>query len=166
MAAKSFLRLVSGIVTVITGTVVSTGAPNDGDIVALDSTGKIDVSVLPIGVGPDVTIVPAFEALGAGKYVNIFLDTGVAKARLADNSNNRPAHGWVKASVTIGANATIYFEGPNDGLTGLTIGAREYLGTAGGATETPVTAGIHQLLGVAINATTINTDIEDKIVVS
>lgn len=148
-------------------TVVSTGVGEAGDIVALDGTGKLDPSVLPVGVGPDVKVLEATEALSAGDYVNIFDDLGTEKVRLADNSNNRPAHGWVDDAVIIGANATVFFEGPNSNLAGLTIGARYYLGTAGAASSTPIDPAVaasgtlHQLLGTAISATSINTDIDD-----
>lgn len=169
MAAKTFLRLVSGKIQAIQATVTSAGAGNDGDIIALDSTGRIDVSVLPVGVGPDVASITVSEAAGlaAGDYVNIFDSTG-EKVRLADNSNNRPAHGFVKAGYADAATAIVYFEGPNDDLSGMTPGARQYLDTAGGHTATPLVpvtdAGkTHQFLGIAINATTINTDIDDVI---
>ena len=35
----------------VEATVVSAGAGNAGDVVGLDATGKIDVSVLPTGIG-------------------------------------------------------------------------------------------------------------------
>ena len=164
MAAKKLLRLVNGKLQEVLGIVVSSGAPNDGDIPALGTDGKLDVSVLPTGVGPDVAVLEASENIGAGEYVNIFDDTGTPKIRKADNSNGRDAHGFLKTAVTTGNNGTVYFEGPNDNLTGLTIGARYYLGTAGAATATPPVApaaSISQFLGIAVNATTINTDIDD-----
>lgn len=172
MAAKKFLQILSsGFIGQTTSVVTSSGASNDGDLVALDSTGKIDLSVLPTGVGPDVKVLVASENLLLGSYVNIWNDTGTIKCRLADNSNARQAHGFVKAAVSSAANATIYFEGANDGLTGLTGAARQYLGTGGAATSTALdpTSGsnankLHQFLGVAISTTSINTDIEDAIV--
>ena len=169
MAAKSFLRLVSGKIQAIQATVTSAGAGNDGDLIALDATGRIDVSVLPVGVGPDVASIVVSEAAGlaAGDYVNIFDSTG-PKVRLADNSNGRDAHGFVKSAHADAATAVVYFEGPNDDLSGLTAGTRMYLGTAGDATATPLApitdaGSIHQLLGIAIDANTINTDIDDCI---
>lgn len=148
----------------IEATTVSTGVAEAGDIVALDSTGKIDVTLLPTGAGPDTKILTATENLGAGKYVNIH-SGGV---RLADNSNGRDAHGFVLSAVTSGNPATVYFEGTNPGVTGRTIGARQYLGTAGDAVEVPLdetlpaNAGfLSQFLGIAISATEINTDIDD-----
>lgn len=165
--ADRYQTLVGGKPTLIEATVASAGVGDAGEIVALDAAGKLDVTVLPVGVGPDVALITVSEAAGlsAGDYVNIFESTG-AKVRLADNSNGRPAHGFVKAAHADAATATVFFEGPNDDLSGLTVGARQYLDTAGGATETPlaVTSGdLHQYLGTAISATAINTDIEDCI---
>ena len=48
MAAKKFLRLVAGVLTEIAATVTSSGASNGGDLVALDSSGRLDNSVMPV----------------------------------------------------------------------------------------------------------------------
>jgi len=166
MAAKRYIELVSGKFQTKQATVVSTGAPNDGDLVALDSSGKLDVSVLPVGVGPDVKLVVTSETLAAGDYVSFWDNLGTENVRLADNSNGRAAHGFVKAAFSAAATATVYFEGPNDDLSGLTPGERQYLGTSGAVLSTPLdpdvaTGSIHQLLGIACDATTVNTDIAD-----
>jgi len=170
MAAKSFMRLVAGKLQAIQAVVTSAGAANDGDIIALDSTGKIDATVLPVGVGPDVAsiIVEDASGLAAGDYVNIFDNLGTPKVRLADNSNGRDAHGFVKAAYADAATAIVYFEGPNTDLSGLTAGNRVFLGTAGGVITTPLipitdTGKISQFLGVAISSTEVNTDIDDCI---
>lgn len=164
------LQLVNGKITQVEATVVSTGAGDAGEIVALDSSGKIDVSVLPTGLGPNVKLILASENIGAGKYVNIFDNTGTPNVRLADNSNSREAHGFLLDAVTSGNNATVYFEGTNNDLSGLTAGARQFLATAGGVTSTPPTfaggATISQLVGSAISATEIDTDIDDCIVLA
>jgi len=165
--ADRYVALVGGKRSLVEGTVSSTGVAEAGDVVALDATGKLDPSLLPTGAGPDTAAIVVSDAAGlsAGDYVNIFDDTGAA-VRLADNSNGRPAHGFVLSAFADAATALVYFEGPNTALAGLTVGARQYLDTAGATTETPVavTSGdIHQFLGVAISATAINTDIEDCI---
>ena len=151
----------------VEGTVTSTGVAQAGDIVALDAAGKLDISLLPVGVAADVKLVTVSTGvtLAAGDYVNFWDNTG-EEVRLADHSNNRPAHGFVLAGYTAGQTATVYFEGANTALSGLTPGARQYLDTNGDATETPKTTGLHQLLGVAISATEINTDIQDCITIS
>ncbi len=168
--AQKPIQLVNGKLTQVEATVVSTGAGDAGEVVALDSSGKLDVSVLPTGVGPNVKVILASEAIGAGKYINIYNNTGTPNVRLADNSNGREAHGFVKDAVASAANATVYFEGTNDDLSALTPGARQYLGTAGGVTATPPTfaggATIHQLVGSAISATEIDTDIDDCVVLA
>lgn len=168
--AQKPIQLVAGKLTQVEATVVSTGAGDAGEVVALDSSGKLDVSVLPTGVGPNVKVLLASEAIGAGKYVNIYDNGGTPNVRLADNSNGREAHGFVKDAALSAANATVYFEGTNDDLSGLTPGARQFLGTAGGVTATPPTfaggAAISQLVGSAISATEIDTDIDDCIVLA
>lgn len=168
--AQKPLQLVNGKITQVEATVVSAGAGDAGEVVALDSSGKIDVSVLPVGVGPNVKVILASENIGAGKYVNIFDNTGTPNVRLADNSNSREAHGFLLDAVVAAANATVYFEGTNNDLSGLTAGARQFLATAGGVTATPPTfaggATISQLVGSAISATEIDTDIDDCIVLA
>lgn len=158
-----FINLENGKLKLNDAIEVSAGAGDAGKIIKLDSSGRIDVSVLPVGVGPDVAVLETSEDLTAGDYVNIWNDGGTEKVRLADQSNGRDAHGFVKAAHLTASNATIYFEGPNDDLAGLTPGARQYLGTAGAATSTPQTTGLHQFLGIAVDANTINTDIDDCI---
>lgn len=163
--AQKFITLVTGRESLKEATVTSAGAGNAGDIPALDSTGKLDLTVMPVGIAPDVKVMEATEALNAGSYVNIYNASGTQKCRLADKTSDRPAHGFVKDAVLSAANATIYFEGSNDDLSALTPGTRMYLGTAGAATATPASSGIHQFLGIAISATEINTDIAEEIVI-
>ena len=160
------IQLVSGILTQVEAKIASAGAADSGRVVALDTAGKIDSSMMPVGVVADVKLIVASEAIGAGKYVNIFNNAGTANIRLADNSNGRIAHGYLLTAVAIAGTGTVYFEGPNTGLTALTAGSRQFLATAGGVTATaPVfpAATISQLVGVAISATEINTDIDDAI---
>jgi hypothetical protein len=167
--AQKPIQLVNGKLTQVEATVVSAGAGDAGEVVALDSSGKLDVSVLPTGVGPNVKVILASENIGAGKYVNIYDNAGTPNVRLADNSNSREAHGFLKDAVTSGNNATVYFEGTNDDLSGLTAGARQFLGTAGSVTATPPSfpaAQISQLVGTAISATEIDTDIDDCVVLA
>ena len=166
--AQKPIQLVSGKLTEVEATVVSAGAGDAGELVALDSSGKLDLSVLPTGIGPDVASIVTSENLSAGDYVNIYDNAGTPTARLADNSNNRPAMGFVLSAVTSPAAASVYFEGGNSALSGLTVGARYYLGTTGNATATPPVspAIFSQFLGIAVSATTINTDIDDEVVLA
>jgi hypothetical protein len=164
------IQLVGGKLTEVEGTVVSAGAGDAGNIPALDSSGRLDITMMPVGFGAGTKLIEASENIGAGKYVNIYDDAGTPKIRLADNSNSREAHGFLKDAVTTGNNGTVYFEGTNDDLSGLTAGARQFLATAGGVTSTPPTSGggaqISQLLGIAITATEIDTDIDDIVVLA
>jgi len=167
--ADRYQTLESGKGKLIEATVVSTGVGEAGDILALGTDGKLDESVLPVGVGPDVKVAPASENLSAGDYVNFFdAGGGTVNVRLADNSNGREAHGFVKDAVTSPANATVYFEGPNTAAASNTVGDRAYLGTSGDVITTPLdpatnVGDIHQLLGTYVDDTEINTDIDDCI---
>ncbi|MGA4442628.1 hypothetical protein ACPA2N_26030 [Ectopseudomonas hydrolytica] len=170
--AQGFLARVAGRTRQIFATVVSAGAANAGEIVALGDDGRLDESVLPVGIGADTTQAVASETLGAGKFVNYHNDGGVFSARLADNSNGRQADGFVLEEFTAATTATVYpLDGTNAELTGLTIGSRYWLGTAGGVTATPLDesdAGnankVSQYLGVAKSATELVTDDDGYVV--
>lgn len=169
MAGKKYLRLNAGRIQEVAATDASAGAANAGDVVALDSNGRIDASMMPVGIGADTAIIQASEALAAGDFVNIH-NSGGARVRKADATTpGKEAHGFVLASVASGANATVYFEGQNTQVTGRTPGARQYLSTTpGAATETPPSASgnVVQLLGTAVSATSISTEIEDGVILA
>jgi hypothetical protein len=123
MSAKSFLRDVGGRLKNIFGVVVSAGNANAGDIPALDDTGRLDISTMPVGVTQEVSVVPASEALADGDFVNIWDNGGVAKARKADYSIvGKEACGYVLAGVAQGGNATVFHDSANTHLAGLTNG--------------------------------------------
>jgi hypothetical protein len=171
MPAKKYIALVSGRLQEVQATVTSSGAADDGKIVALDSSGRLDSSVLPVGVGADTATIVASEALAAGDFVNIHNVSGSPRVRKADASTTgKEAHGFVLSAVSAGANATVYFEGQNTQVTGRTPGARQYLSatTPGAATETPPSGSgqVVQYLGVAVSATSISTEIEDGIILA
>jgi len=113
---------------------------------------------------------PAYENLSAGDFVNIFDDAGVTKVRKADASANKPAHGYVLDDVAAGSDATVYFDGHNTKLSGLTVGTYYFLSdtTPGGVTNTPpsTTGYFIQRLGIAIDNTTIDVEIEPPIEIS
>ena len=71
MAAKKFLRLVNGVLTEIFGVQASAGAGNAGDLVSLDDSGRIDNSMMPVGIGADTSTISASETLAAGDWVNV-----------------------------------------------------------------------------------------------
>jgi hypothetical protein len=159
MAAKKYFQNTSGKITEKAATIVSSGASNEGDIVALDAGGKLDLSVMPTGIGADIATIPASENLAAGDLVNIWNDGGTTKVRKADaTAAGKEAHGFVKAGVTAPANASVYFEGDNSGLTGL-VGGDLYLSTTAGQTTSTAPSGsgnVIQLVGVATSATAMN----------
>lgn len=156
MAAPKVLRLVSGVPTELTAVTTSTA---DG-LVALDGSGKLNVNMLPTGIGADIAVIEASENLAAGDFVNIHNSTG-AKVRKADaTTSGKEAHGFVLAAVTSGQNADVYFEGTNDQVTSQTPG-RVYLSTTPGvATATPPSGSgnVVQQLGVATATDAINVE--------
>jgi hypothetical protein len=157
--ADKYIRNNAGVLTEKEATVVSAGAADAGEIIALDGTGRLDVSVMPVGIGPDVYQIEASETLVAGDFVNIWNDGGTAKARKADaTTTGKFAHGYVLAGVTSGNPATVYFEGTNTQVSGATPGQTFLSTTAGGFTATAPSASgnVVQRLGIAVSATEIN----------
>lgn len=150
----------SGQLTEVTGTSASTGVGDAGKIVQLDGSGKLDTTLMPVGIGAQTKLCVASENLAAGDLVNLWNNSGVVNARKADASNNRRAMGFVTSPVTATNNATVYLDGTITGLTSLTPGAIYYLSasTAGGVVSTApsVAAQISQEIGPAISATEID----------
>lgn len=161
--AQGFLARVAGKTKQIIATVVSAGAADAGKIVGLGADGRLDTSVLPAGIGANVVQAVASEAIGAGKFVELFDDAGVLKMRLADNSNGRAAWGYVKTAVSSAASGAAYrLNTVNASLSGLTAGADYWLGTAGGVIATPLDpvtdiGSLDQYLGRASSATELVT---------
>lgn len=163
-AATKFLGQSStaGALAEYTGVQSSAGSGDVGKIVALNSAGQIDNSMLPTGVGAETKSIVASEALSAGNFVNVWNNSGTINVRKADASSasaGKPADGFVLASVSMSASATVYFAGINNQLTSLTAGDA-YFGddsTAGGATLTAPTTSGHmvQYIGDAVSTTEI-----------
>lgn len=140
------------------GITTTTGVSDANKLIETDSTGHIAEALLPTGIGADVKVAVASEALSAGDLVNLWSDAGTLKARKADATAGiaKSADGFVKSAVSLGANATVYLDGTNANLTGLTVGSQYYLSaTAGGVTTTiPTTSGYgYQYVGKASSAT-------------
>ena len=158
MAAKKFLRLVNGVLTEIFGVQASAGAGNAGDLVSLDDSGRIDNSMMPVGIGADTSTISASETLAAGDWVNVWNNSG-AKVRKADATTaGKEAHGFVLSAVTSGNPATVYFEGTNTQVTGQTPGPvwLQTTAGAGGATAPSASGNLVQQVGVALSATSVN----------
>ena len=158
MAAKKFLSLVNGVLTEIFGVQTSAGAGNAGDLVSLDDTGRINNSMMPVGIGADTATISASETLAAGDWVNVWNNSG-AKVRKADATTaGKEAHGFVLAAVTSGNPATVYFEGTNTQVSGQTPGPVFLQTTAGvgGPTVPSASGNVVQQIGVAVSATAVN----------
>ena len=163
---QGFLARVNGATKQLIALAISTGSGDAGKIIALGADGRLDNSLMPVGIGTSTISAVASEAVGAGKFVNYHAVGGALNVRLADNSNGRHADGYVKDSVTASGVATVYpLDGVNSSLTGLVVGSRYYLGTAGGVIAAPLVETdvaninkVSQCLGVAQSTTELVTD--------
>lgn len=169
MAGDKYLYNNSGVITEKAAVQSSTGATDAGKIPALDSSGRLDTSVMPVGIGADTATVATSESLAAGDLVNIYNNGGTAAVRKADaSSTGKEAHGFVLAAFTHPTTATVYFEGNNTAVTGRTPG-KQYLSTTPGSSTTtaPSTAGqVVQVVGFATSATNLNFASGDPIVLA
>lgn len=156
MAVQKPLQLVSGVVTEVTAVETSAGSGDEGKIVALNASGKIDSSMLSATGNTSYT---ASEALSAGALINIWNNSGNVAIRNADNTSvAKRAHGFVQSAVGSGnVGVATIGEGNITGLTSLTAGGQYFLGTVGAITLTAPTASasIVQGVGVADSTTSL-----------
>ena len=172
MATQRFLTRQAGKTKQAQALVASTGAADAGKMVATGTDGRLDQSVMPLGIGASTIVVDASEELAAGKFVNFWNDAGALKVRLADNATGRPADGYVTESFTADTPATVYpLDGVNSNLTTLTVGGDYWLGTAGAVIAVPLDSSddanagkIDQYLGKAKSATELIT-VDDSYVI-
>jgi hypothetical protein len=146
----------------------SSGAGDADKIVATGADGRIDPSLMPTGFESQVKLFPASEDLAAGNLVNIWDDSGTLKLRVADASLSRPADGYVKSAALTGANASMYLEGVNNQVSGLTVG-RVWLGNAGAVTNTPPVSGsggISQIVGSTLATTELEFEPNDPVILA
>lgn len=147
--------------TIVNSKTSSAGAGDSGKIPALDSAGLLDSSFMPVGVGADTAPITASEALTAGDFVNIHISSGI-KVRKADATTaGKEADGFVLASVSSSATATVYFRGSNTAVSSLTAGTEYVLSTTAGgvlavASAPTGTGKVNQRLGKAASATVLN----------
>jgi len=160
-----YLRNNAGRPAETTATVTSTGVAEAGDIVALSTDGRLDLSLMPTGVGASTVTVVASEALSAGDFVNVYNNAGTLNVRKADaTTNGKEAHGFVLAAVLSSANATVYLGGVNTGVSAKTPGTTYYLSTTPGAstaTAPSATGNLVQKLGYATDATSIRLSLQE-----
>ena len=159
MAAKKYLQLGTTGIEEKAATDSSAGAGNSGDLIALDAAGKIALNMLPTGIGPSSKSLQASENMTAPCLVNIWDDAGAFKIRYADAATNKPANGFLLASVTSGANGDVYFEGEITGMTGITPVTYWLSATVPGGVQTaiPTTTGhIAQQIGKGLSSTSLD----------
>lgn len=143
---------------IVNGTVTSAGAGDSAKVVQLDASGKLDSTVMPVGIGADTASITTSEAVASGDWINIWNSTG-AKARKADATvAGKHAMGFVLVGAASGAAATVYFEGTNTAVTGQTPGDVFLQTTAGlgGATPPAAAGNVVQPIGFATGATSVN----------
>lgn len=160
MAGLKYLALVAGKLKEVFSIQSSAGATDAGKVIAADSTGRIDSTFMPVGMGAETITATATEALTAGNFVNVYNNAGVISVRKADaTTNSKPANGFVIAGFANAAVATVYMiSQTNTAVTGLTVGAEYFLSTTPGAVASapPSAAGnIVQFLGFANSATSL-----------
>lgn len=162
MAGNRYLQIVTGVPTQRAALQASAGGGSASELVALNSSGLVDSTMLS---GPEVVSMTASETITAGQYVNIFNSSGTGKIRKADNSDtSKQAHGFCPAGISSGSSGVVVLGlGVNSAQSSLTVGAQYWLDTAGGVTATaPSSAGlIVQSLGVAKSTTELDTVIGD-----
>ena len=155
--------------TIINAKATSAGAADAGKVVQLDGSGRLDNSVMPVGIGADTKVMIASEALAAGDFINVWSDASAFKVRKADaTTSGKRAHGFVLSAVASGANATVYFEGENTAVTGMTPGD-VFLGTTAGRAQATAPTGSGQAvqrIGVATSATSVNFEPSQPIVLA
>ena len=165
MAQNKFLALDTNGNEVELGALVSSLGAGDGlKIVATGADGRLDISLMPAGIGADTESMEASEAISAGSWVNIYDNTGVKNARLASNlDNTKPTHGFVKAAVAQGGTAVVYLRGINDQIPLGTFvaadkGKNVFLGAAGASTLTApsATGNLLQVVGAIVEVTGTN----------
>jgi len=166
--ADKYLKQNAGVITEIEATASSAGAGDAGKIPALGSGGLLNLNMMPTGIAPDTASIVASEALAAGDMVDVYDDGGTSTCRKADaTTSGKLATGFVLAAVESAANASIYFEGINNQVTGLTVGPL-FLSAAipGGVTAiAPSASGnVVQSVGRAISATSMSFEPAQPIV--
>jgi hypothetical protein len=159
------MTLVSGLKTLVAAVQSSAGAGDAGKIVALNSSGFVDLTMLQ--VGPDTYSIVTSENLASGDFVNIYNNAGTANARKADAAvTTKKAWGFVLSAVTSPAAAVVYLSGINTAVTGLTPGEQFLSDTVPGKCTTTLAAGaghLHQSVGIASTATTMQFDPGDPV---
>ena len=135
----------------------SAGASDASKAIQTDSNGKIDVSLMPTGIGADTQSITCSEALAAGDFVNIYNNGGTRNCRKAiATDNTKPANGFVLSAFSSSSSALVYMRGLNTAVAvgsfvAADVGKKAMLSasTGGGITTTAPssTGNIAQVLG-------------------
>lgn len=156
---------VNGTYQEYSGISTSAGVSSADEIPKLDSSGKLDLTFLPPGIGQDAVTAVAAEALSAGDLVYFNASGAVLKADATAIA--KQARGYVITAVANAATATVFFDDSNSAKTGLTPGATYFLDViSGGVTTTPTTTTgqIVQELGFATSATNLRINIQEPVI--
>jgi hypothetical protein len=157
--SKYLINNASGDIEQAVALATSAGVADASKLVQTDATGRIDQTLMPVGIAADTKLIEASEALSSGDFVNVWNDGGVAKARKADATTaGKEVNGFVLDAVSSGVDGLVYFENTNTSLSGLTAGDTYFLSTtAGTVSNTPPTGSgnVVQKVGVALAATEI-----------
>ena len=160
MPARTYIQQINGVNIKVTPLTVGGTPTQAGEIAALDANGRLDPSLMPVGVVADTITAAAFEALSAGDYVYVRTsDNLIAKASAAAGGN--VAIGFVLQAFAAAASATVFLEGRNTSLTGIVVGTRYYLSdtVAGAITATaPTATGTRtQFVGNGVTSTSVTS---------
>jgi hypothetical protein len=157
--AKYLVNNAAGDIVQGTALAASSGVSDASKIIQTDATGRIDQTMMPVGVAADTKLIEASEALSSGDFVNVWNDGGTAKVRKADaTTSGKEVNGFVLDAVVSGVDGLVYFENTNTSLSGLTAGDAYFLSTTpGSVSNTPPTGSgnVVQKIGVAVASTEI-----------
>lgn len=166
--ADKFLYNNSGNITEKVALTTSSGAGDAGKIVALDNSGRLDATFMPVGIVPETASVATSESLSAGDWVNIWNNGGTFSVRKADATSIKPAAGFVLSAFVHPTTALVFLEGTNTAVTGKVPGT-QFLSTTPGLSSNTAPTGtgnIVQKIGTATSATTVNFEPQDFIVLA
>ncbi|MEO6305629.1 MAG: hypothetical protein ABIP51_20875 [Bacteroidia bacterium] len=164
MAVTKLIKLATdGTQSEYTGLNTSVGSGSASEFIIADSSGKLDPSFLPTGVGSDAITLTTGETIASGDFVYISAAGFVFKADATTPA--KQARGYVLAGAATSGTVLVYFDDNNTSVTGLTPGSTYYLSdtTPGGVVTpapTPITGHICQQVGFASTATSLHVNIE------